>query len=335
MAKESLRVVSFNRFKKNISSYLAVGIMCGLFLILVASLNFIDPLVSIVCIPIIVLPVLFASHISCYFLEAKQRITIGAFGRYFVGFFRGQFRGSFRGIVAFFKSLGIYIVALIVAYFVLYYVFANHYGDLFIASFNDLIEVYSASDTTYDDLFNVLYANDGMLLTFINYVASFPIPLTLSSFIYFISVSSISIYYRTNVNGVTGSLIRIGVNKTYSRYGLKIQGDWFKLNWPMIVLSLLGSIGGIILTIFLIKNVEFMFPVSVIGSVILLVFFLPFYFANMEAIYLKYEEGFKRGNNEAIQEVLTRIQTSIDLSEEEKRELESSFNDVNSDEEKK
>ena len=96
--KESLRVASLNRFKANIFSYIAVGIMCGLFLILAATLSFLDVGLFILMIPIIILPILFASHIACYYLQAQQPITVSALFRYYTGFYRPQFRSSFRGI---------------------------------------------------------------------------------------------------------------------------------------------------------------------------------------------------------------------------------------------
>ena len=55
-------------------------------------------------------------------------------------------------------------------------------------------------------------------------------------------------------------------------------------------------------------------------------FFLPFYFSNMEVLYHRYEPYFKDGNKAAVEMILRRIQNSIELSEEEKEELEKSFN---------
>ena len=75
-----------------------------------------------------------------------------------------------------------------------------------------------------------------------------------------------------------------------------------------------------------------MSPAFVIGAFILLIFFLPFYFPNMEVLYHRYEDEFKEGNRKAVEIILTRIQSSIELSEEERRKLEESFK--NNDEEK-
>ena len=113
--KDSLRNISFNKFKTNPTSYLAVGIMCGLFLLLVGILAFIDPAILVIAVPLLALPFLFASHVACYYLQINQQISLTAYARYFVGFFRSQFRGSFRGLISLLKSLGFYFGTLIVA----------------------------------------------------------------------------------------------------------------------------------------------------------------------------------------------------------------------------
>ena len=70
--KDSLRSISFNKFKANPSSYIAVGIMCGLFLLLVTILAFIGPSLLIIAVPLLALPFLFASHVACYYLQINQ-----------------------------------------------------------------------------------------------------------------------------------------------------------------------------------------------------------------------------------------------------------------------
>ena len=46
----------------------------------------------------------------------------------------------------------------------------------------------------------------------------------------------------------------------------------------------------------------------------------------MEVLYHRYEPYFKDGNKAAVEMILRRIQNSIELSEEEREELEKSFN---------
>ena len=106
--KESLFALAFKRFKSNMSSYIAVGVFCGLFFILVSTLSFIDRIVVVFAVPILILPVLFASHVSCYLLEMGQPISPAAFFHYYSSFYRPQFRGSFRILITFSKSLAVY-----------------------------------------------------------------------------------------------------------------------------------------------------------------------------------------------------------------------------------
>ena len=332
--KDSLRSVSFNRFKSNPTSYLAVGVMCGLFLIIATILAFIDPLLLIIAIPLIALPFLFASHVACYYLQINQQINISAFFRYFVGFFRVQFRGSFRALISFLKSLAFYVGMSFLAGIVLFLIFKAQYGETFVNSFNSLIHQYFySSEATYEDIVEILNANDGQLLTFIIYASVVAIPLAMLAFIYYVSFSSISIYYRTNVLVASASLLKMSVNSTYALHRKNMRKDWFALNWPMLALSFLGMIGFALLDLFIVRRIDLLPAFVIVGGVVLLMFYLPFYFANMETIYKKYEQYFKEGNQRAIETILARIQSSIELSEEEKKHLEESLRGVQKDDE--
>ena len=315
--KDSLRSVSFSKFKSNPTSYLAVGIMCGLFLIIATVLAFIDPLLLIIAIPLIALPFLFASHVACYYLQINQQINPSAFFRYFVGFFRGQFRSSFRGLISFLKSLALYFGMSLLAGIVMFIIFKVQYGEAFTDAFNSLIYQYIYNpEATSEDIVALLNANDGQLLTFI---------------MYYISFSSISIYYRTNVLVASASLLKMSVNSTYALHRKNMRKDWFALNWPMLALSFLGMIGFALLDLLVVRRIDLLPAFVIVGGVALLMFYLPLYFANMETIYKKYEQYFKEGNQRAIETILQRIQSSIELSEEEKKHLEESLRGIQSD----
>ena len=329
---ESLVSQSFDRFKKNKVSYISVGILCALFLVLAATLSFIDELVFILAIPLIALPFLFASHISCYLLEVGEPITLKAFFHYYFSFFRMQFRGSFRGITSFLKSLAVYGSVMLISYFVLYFVFQAQYGETFLNAAASVVNKY-LDGASYEDLINMLNENDGMMLTFISYVSAIPLPFAITGFIYWISFNSISLYYRANINNGAPSLLRLAIANSYARYRRSMRKDWFRLNWLTLVLPLVGSSIAALIYFLLIKNALYLGPILTIGAFVPLLFFLPFYFPNMEVLYHRYENVFKEGNKMAVETILNRIQASIDLSEEEKRNLEGSFRNDNDKEE--
>ena len=331
--KESLRYQSFATFKSNPSSYIAVGIMCGLFLILSVLIAFVDPLLLILALPLLGLPFLFASHISCFYLRLNQPITVSAYIRYFLGFFRSQFRGSFRVMISYLKSLGFYFGSILVATFIVYLVYRLQYGTVFVDALNKFIFQYiSSTEATYDDILNILNENNGLLLTFFIYISAFGMPVGLLSFIYYISFSSLSIYFRTSIPFVASPLLKMSVSNTYRHHRHKMAKDWFKLNWPILLLSLVGMVLFALIDILLIKRIDLLPGFVIVGGVSLLMFYLPLYFTNMETIYMKYEQNFIQGNQEAINTVLQRIQNSIDLSEEEKRNLEESLRGKENDE---
>ena len=174
-----------------------------------------------------------------------------------------------------------------------------------------------------------------MLLTFIVYISAVAIPLSMLAFIYYISFSSLSIYYRANVAFGATALLKMSVGNTFARHRSEMRKDWFSLNWPMLALSFAGMIGFAILDLLLVKRIDLLPTFVIVGGVALLMFYLPFYFANMETIYKKYEMNFKEGNQEAIETILRRIQSSIDLSEEEKKNLEASLRGQDNEDEDK
>ena len=333
--KESLTRASLTKFKNNSASYVAVGLMCGLFLILTMLFALINQTLLIIAIPLLGMPFLFASHVACYYLEIDQPVTISAYFRYFIGFFRAQFRGSFRGIISFLKSLAFYFAGALVAGIIVYCAFKAYYGIVFTDALNELVYQYiSSTDYTYEDLSLLLNENNGLLLTFIFYVSAFAIPSAMLAFIYHVSFSSIAIYYRTNVI-TTLPLLKMSISYTYSNHRKDMRKDWFLLNWPMLVLSFLGMAAFAVIDILIIRRVDLLPAFVIIGGVSLLMFYLPLYFVNMETIYKKYESYFKQGNQEAINAILARIQSSIELSEEEKRNLEESLKGLNDSEEDK
>ena len=333
MMNESIFKTSFARFKKNASSYVAVGVLCGLFITLLSLLSFIDGMIFLLTIPFFALPFIFASFIACYYLEVNQPINVPYFFRYFFGYFRPQFRGSFRAIRAFLISLAFYFGGVLISYLVFYAIYQNAYGETFIESMNELVKQYLSNEFTNEDLISILEANDGLLLTFFIYITSFSFIPAIIYFVTTIFYSSLSIYYRANVRSAVPSLIRLAINNTYDRYRRSIRKDWLKLNWPLYVLPLLGSIIGSLIYFFAVRNINFLSAIIIISSVVPLIFFLPFYFSNMEVLYHRYENTFREGNQMAVETILARIQNSIELSEEERKNLEESFKSDNDGEE--
>ena len=312
------------RFKNNMSSYIAVGVFCALFFILISTLSFIDDFIALIAVPLFALPFLFASHISCYLLEMNQPISPSSFFRYYSSFFRPQFRSSFRLLMSFLKTLAVYFSALTVSGIIMYIVFQNINGALFTSAVTNLIKQY-INGINYEELSDILRDNNGMLLTYISIVSVMPIPFAITAFFYFISFSSIALYYRANVNIGAPSLLRLAIASTYGKVRGAMRKDWLKLNWPLLVLLFVGSVSSGLICAFVFHRLALLGPALILGAFILLIFFLPFYFPNMEVLYHRYEEEFKQGNRQAVEIILTRIQSSIDLSEEEKRNLEESF----------
>ncbi len=329
--KNPLRQQAYHIAKKNIYANIAIGIFCGLAMILVTMLTLIDFSFLIIIIPFFLLPFLFACHISSYYLQINQPVSMLGFFNYFLGYFRPQFRGTFRAINSFLKSVLFYLGGTFVFSSILYLIFQSYYGQFFVDAIQEFVVAFNLNELSIEELNNMLNANNGLILTFFAYVEAAAIAPFMLSFIYFISFSSISLYYRANVLVTTIPIIQLCINNTYRRFGKGMRKDWWALNWPLLALSVLGMVVASVICIFAIRNIALLPSLVTIGSVALLFLFLPFYYPNLEVIYKKYEKHFKQGNEQAINEIIQKIQQSIDISAEEKKNIEESLKNEQND----
>lgn len=329
--KNPLRQQAFNKAKNNIYANIAIGIFCGLAMILVTMLTLIDFAFLIIVIPFFLLPFLFACHISSYYLQINQPVSMPGFFSYFLGYFRPQFRGTFRAISSFAKAVLFYLGGTFVFSAILYFIFQSYYGQFFVDAVEEFVVVFNLNELSIEDFNNMLNANNGLLLTFFAYAEAMAIAPLMLSFIYFISFSSISLYYRANVLVSTIPIIRLCVNNTYRRFGKEMRKDWWALNWPLLALSVFGMVVASVICIFAIQDITLLPSLVMIGSVALLFIFLPFYYPNIEVIYKKYENHFKQGNEQAINEIIQKLQRSIDFSAEEKKNIEESLKNEQND----
>ena len=323
--KNPLRQEAYHKAMKNIQANIAIGLFCGLAMVLVTMLSIIDFSFLIIALPLFLLPFIFASHVSSYYLQINQPVSMRTFFNYFLGYFRPQFKGTFRALISFAKSILIYVIGLFVFNLIFYMIFKAHYGEIFVSEFSNIVNHFSIAETSIEDINNLLNANTRLLFTFFTYVQTAAIFPLMTSFLYFISFASISLYYRANIPAGTAPIMRLSINNTYRQYGRKMKRDWWALNWPLLLLSLLGMAIAASINLFAIRDVALLPAVTLIGSVALLWLFLPFYFSNMEVIYKKYENRFKQGNKQTVTDIIQKIQASIDFNVEEKKTFEESL----------
>ena len=119
-------------------------------------------------------------------------------------------------------------------------------------------------------------------------------------------------------------------NQVFKNVGRQIRKDYFSLNWPFIPLYVIFSLGvGFVVAYYINLDSAWVSSLGVASGLLSLMFFFPFFFGNMEAIYQKYEMEYKRATIEVTQKLYESIRQRIDLNEEEKKTLEDALNRLN------
>ena len=282
---KELRNKAWDIYKTTALESWVVGLLTGLLITGLLCLDFIVPGINILMVPFVCLPILFAAHYSHLGVHLKQKLTFSGTLRQTFGYFGRPFNSSFGVMSSILKSIIVFLATEL--FFSLFglqitYVINPGINDSIESMQNYLLE---ASTMTYEDILNLFTMNNNALLLYIAIVMLPAYILAVGFFIYNISRNSLGIYLRINMANNDPNYIKMVSRQANRFYRWKIVKSWFSLNWPMIVLFFLGSIGASIASILLTQNPFITISASVAGGVLLLAFFMPFYLCNMEAIY--------------------------------------------------
>lgn len=283
---------------------------------------------SIFLIPLLILPSLFATILTHYFLNNDDgSVTFSKFFTYFCNYFRAPFRSSFRFFYSLFFTLIISFLAEIVFAFIFYGVCALIDANGISAAFNKIVEMFTnnsfPNETT--NLETLLGSNYNIFMLFFNLLNLSTIFVSVCCFIYFISVSSLSIFSRIKAKRIEPLYIN-SLHARAFKNNKRFKKDYFSLNWPLYALLFIGFIGGVLLFVFKTNSTQILLLSGVGFSFILMGLYLPFYFPNMEVLYSKYQNDIKKANIIMAEDIINQINKNIKLSEEEKEILEKRIN---------
>ena len=322
----TIRQSAIEIYKKTTLESWIIGLLSGFLVSGLIGLGFLSFLLTLVAVPLVCLPIIFAAHLSHYGVRFGKEITFSSALRQFALYFRRPFSSSFSFFPSFLKALITFFIAQTIFAAVGYYIALAIKPGL-TDSMNQFLEVYSNSvDMTLDTLDELLLANDGALLFFvaISEIPAFAIAFLV--FAYFASRSSVGIYIRLNTPSNNTQFIRVVQADATRRNRGAMFKDYWSLNWPLFVLMLLGAAGGGIGFYFINNEPELCLAAALTGGSLLASFFLPFYLNNIEAIYEKYREEFNYSVKNISRMIMTsiesNIQENIDEMEKLKKQLE-------------
>lgn len=322
----TIRQSASDIYRKTTLESWIIGLLSGFLVSGLIGLGFLSFLLTLVAVPLICLPIIFAAHLSHYGARFGRELTFTGMMKQFALYFRRPFSSSFSFFPSFLKALITFFIAqtifAVIGFYIVSYINPN-----LMDSMNQFLEVYNNSvDMTLDTLDELLLANDGALLLFVA-VSEIPaFTVAFMVFAYFASRSSVGVFIRLNTPSNNTQFIRVVQADATRRNRRAMMKDYWSLNWPLFVLMLLGAAGGGIGFSFINSQPEICLAAALTGGSLLASFFLPFYLNNMEAIYEKYREEFNLSVKNISRMIMTsiesNIQDNIDEMEKLKKQLE-------------
>lgn len=330
---KEIRKASLDNFKKNYSSSIALSLVCGLLILVLISIGAteIGPALMVLIVPLIIIPFVFATQVAHFGLREKIVPSFRLQMRFFFAYFSLPFRGVYSILKSFLFSILTFAVLSTV-----FSVFANIICANIFTNFTDIqnqiMTLVNSGNST--DLVKILEENSVMLMVYMD-IATLPaLFLAFLLFILMISYNSLQVYLRIKVPNLNHSYARYVYNYAKASIYGKIMSAYWALNFPLYILLVLGFAGGIGIGLLFTVEYTYLATLGVAGSIALMIFFLPFYFSNMESIYLAYEDTFKTASKKATDDIINHFEREVD-SLRQKRDIENDrTGDINHDEKK-
>ena len=281
MTIKEIKNNAFEIYKKHKLNSWILSIICGLFIAALLLIGILSEIFYLLIIPLVVFPFFFSCFLCHLGLSRKDELTAGNLFKGYSLFFKYPYRSSFSAIRSFFKTL---LVELAVSGAVLGICYAIYsQSETFSVTINEIIEQLANNTITNESLQALLDANDNEVGNYVNITNAITFLIGALAFIIFISRESITIYTRLNIKNVplAHQIARAAIRVNYKQF----NKAYFALNWPLFVIILVGMIGGCVLSIMVFDNYAICGAVGLAMGIGLSSFFLPFYFANMEAIF--------------------------------------------------
>ena len=199
----------------------------------------------------------------------------------------------------------------------------------FVDAMNTFYSLIEDSSFNMNDLNNVLTMNNYVLLNYACIVLFPSIYAAIIFFIYKITRYAITIYLRSSLGEVNNRFVSYVFRNVTHNNMKKTLRSYFSLHWPLFVLLIIGLVGGTVGGFFIRQDVLFVMTFAIVSASLLVTFYLPFYFSNQEALFTYFDNDFQKGIINITNKLLVDIQKNIDLSNEEKEELEKKISSLN------
>ncbi len=327
MSKSKLKQQASEYYRHSPVSCWILGLTSGVLVAAIIALDLLVPCISFLTIPFLVAPILFSAQVQHVMLKTEATITVTSSLRTFGLYYKRDFFGTFSIIFNFFKSLVVFLVLETAISMVASTIFVI-LNPQFEASINSLYQLLYSYEFTYEDIINQLNANNYLILKFLSICIIPSIFIALIFFIYNLSRYSLMVYYKMHLRRTDSRFAKLVYQFAMRGRRIEMLRNYLSLQWPLYLLLVIGFAGGSVFGYFFYYDILKMIGFGLVGGALLGAFFLPFYFSNMQALYDMYAGLYDAVTKEVTTSLIGRLQSDIDLSEQEKERLEETLSDV-------
>ncbi len=326
MTVRDLYLKSHEIHKKNRSNSWILSFGCvvicsaALLLMLVPGLSSID----ILLFPLFILPIFFACTVIHFGLKFNTEVSWKNIFRFFRGYYSPQFIRCYKVLKSFLKALLIallsYLVIIAIEYLILRYGHPNAY-DEFIVTFKELVQsvLYEGFETTAT-LEDLLAIGDYLIYDFVFISDCVTSVVMITSFMYFVFYRSISIYTKLFYKDLYFRFVDKTLDVTLKNNKPIYRKHFWALNWPFLPIMLGGGIASVLICNSLGLDSYHAAVISETICLFLLIFFLPFYWSNMEALADEFEPVFRETSIQLASYSFKKIDMNDDANQEKEKE---------------
>ena len=327
MSKSKLKQQASEYYRHSPISCWILGLTSGVLVAAIIALDLLVPCISFLTIPLLVVPILFSAQVQHVMLKTQATITVTSSVRTFGLYFKRDFFGTFSILFNFLKSVIVFLILESAISMVASYIFIV-VNPQFQASVNGLYELIYSYEFSYEDIINQLTANNYLLLNFISICVIPSTFIAIIFFIYNLSRYSLMVYYKMHLRRTDSRFAKLVYQFASRGRRMEMFKNYMSLQWPLYVLLVFGFAGGSVFGYFFYYDILKMISFGLVGGALLGAFFLPFYFSNQQAFYDMYAGLYDAVTKEVTTSLIGRLQSDIDLSEQEKERLEETLSDV-------
>lgn len=284
-------------------------------------LGFMAPITFLITVPFIVIPSFFS--VAAINTIAPNKNTNEGLGFFimFRAYFTQLFRGGYKVILGFLKSLGVFIVSSAILSAILTSTVLSK--DPSYIEFMNQINTMTDANQIAESLTNFINTNVTFnnLMIVINGVSTL---LASYMFMHHFAVNS----FKYNYNFLSKLPLPMPdlnlIHKNFLRkYRRSFYKDYYKANWPLTIILLLGYAAGFLISYFFINNIDMvqMAVIGLFGSFIFLLLFTP-YFLNASLItFSKYREKYVETLIDLTKQSIEEMKKTQTITEEKEKEV--------------